>query len=173
MHADGYVQSDIAAAVGVDQSTVSRELRRRPEAYAARPWPAPRQSAGCEASPYTSTRSWRSRWETTCTNSPSFTCSSRLAGQPGCARSAGIGSTGSSPSTRRASTSDSRPRSDTPRSSDRHRSRPRNRRGSGGCGGCGQGLARHHEPDPAAETSADESPKTARGSLMPTLLPKS
>ena len=37
MHADGYVQSDIAAAVGVDQSTVSRELRRRPEAYAAHP----------------------------------------------------------------------------------------------------------------------------------------
>lgn len=30
MHADGCVQRDIAAAVGVDQSTVSREPRRRP-----------------------------------------------------------------------------------------------------------------------------------------------
>ena len=37
MHADGYVQEAIAAAVGVDQSTVCRELRRRPGAYAARP----------------------------------------------------------------------------------------------------------------------------------------
>ena len=37
MHADGYVQEAIAAAVGVDQSTVSRDLRRRPGAYAARP----------------------------------------------------------------------------------------------------------------------------------------
>ena len=32
MHADGYVQEAIAAAVGVDQSTVSRDLRRRPGA---------------------------------------------------------------------------------------------------------------------------------------------
>ena len=35
MHADGYVQEAIAAAVGVDQSTVSRDLRRRPGANAA------------------------------------------------------------------------------------------------------------------------------------------
>ena len=44
MHADGYVQEAIAAAVGVDQSTVSRELRRRPGAYAARPCHAQAQS---------------------------------------------------------------------------------------------------------------------------------
>ena len=44
MHADGCVQRDIAAAVGVDQSTVSRELRRRPGAYAARPCHAQAQS---------------------------------------------------------------------------------------------------------------------------------
>ena len=44
MHADGYVQEAIAAAVGVDQSTVSRELRRRPGAYAAGPFQAQAQS---------------------------------------------------------------------------------------------------------------------------------
>ena len=44
MHADGYVQEAIAAAVGVDQSTISRELRRRPGAYAARPCHAQAQS---------------------------------------------------------------------------------------------------------------------------------
>ena len=44
MHADGYVQEAIAAAVGVDQSTVSRDLRRRPGAYAARPCHAQAQS---------------------------------------------------------------------------------------------------------------------------------
>jgi IS30 family transposase len=37
MHADGYVHDAIAAAVGVDQSTISREMRRRPGTYAARP----------------------------------------------------------------------------------------------------------------------------------------
>lgn len=35
MHARGHVQIDIAAAIGVHQSTVSRELRRRPGRYTA------------------------------------------------------------------------------------------------------------------------------------------
>ena len=50
MHADGYVQESIAAAVGVDQSTVSRELRRRPGAYAARPCHAQAQSPEFDSS---------------------------------------------------------------------------------------------------------------------------
>ena len=103
--------------------------------------------------------------EDTCPTRPSFACSSGQAGQPGCARSAGPGSTGSSPSTHPASTADSRPRSGTA-SPPRPSSFPAPPRPPRSCPGS-------RTKSCSSATNASRSPKTSRGSSMPTLLPKS